>query len=123
MSETTMTPVERLRAAEVLVRDAVETTHTVWAAIPRGEQMAAHILPRMPRIATLGILADETVALAMAEVLRIEAARVENGADSIVFDGSPMFPARPEMVILADTILGSAESTDAQIMDAFGEMG
>lgn len=102
MSETTMTPVERLRAAEAKVRELHATT--VEKPEPSGLDLDAL------RSADFGaIFIDPDVALAMAEVFATQIVRAETVASwrqRGMFYGQEV--EEQAHLALADAILGSA---------------
>lgn len=104
-----MTPVERLRAAEALLREGVENSRKAREVAPVHERAAFDFMAEsMPKrgFRVIADIADERIILAMAEVLRAEAEMVERCRLSVTFDGRPMFPARAEHLALADALLG-----------------
>lgn len=108
-----MTAVERLRAAEARLRERAGALHPAegWflaGDIQRAIQKDDDLAEPEDGVGAFIAMMNPDIALAMAEVLRIESARVDDGASSITFDGSPMFPARPDILALAAAILGSA---------------
>lgn len=111
---TTMTPVERLRAAEAVLRDAVANSRKMRESAPAHERAVYDFMTESMSkrgFQVIADIADEAIILAMAEVIGATAKRIEEIHDSLPFSTRLTtallnVTAGAEMLTLADVLLG-----------------